>query len=279
MIRFNCEALGQRVLPLAGGHVDHGGRSDYGGDGVGAELQDPEIALDILRAEAIVGVRGIPLVEVAEAVDLGGDVVADEQGVARPRSVQRVLFLHEGQLFISWMEEQALRGAEGHDLARAVPYELVAAPVVGEAKIVDVAFLYLRECLEGKLRAQFVEVAEFVVVPPDPAPAFALLPLLRSHLRGRVLGYNTLLRPGYSQQAHRSCGRQPEGGGFRQESPPRQVTVLEIVDQLLDAIIVIRWAHRWLLSLALPTVHEPPYSQRENKCPRSSVGASSPSQR
>jgi hypothetical protein len=125
-----------------------------------------------------------------------------------------------------------------------MPHELVAATVVGEAKIVDVAFLYPRECLEGQLGAQFVEVAELVVVSPDPAPAFALLLLLRAHLRRRVLGYNTLLRPGYSQQAHRSCSRQPEGGGFRQESPPRQVTVLEIGDQLLDAIIVIRWAHR-----------------------------------
>src|SRR5215211_7099806 len=131
MIRFDCEALGQRVLPLAGGHVDHGSWGDYRGNGVGAELQEPEIALDILRAVPIVSARGIPLVDVAERVDLGGDVVADEQGVARPCSVQRVLFLHEGQLLISWMEEQALRGAEGHDLARAVPYELVAATVVG----------------------------------------------------------------------------------------------------------------------------------------------------
>src|SRR5215210_8867985 len=146
------------------------------------------------------------------------------------------------------MEEQALRGAKGHDLTRAVPHELVAATVVGEAKIVDFPFLYLRECLEGQLRAQLVEVAELVVVPPDPAPAFALLPLLWAHLGRRVLGYNTLLRPGYSQQAHRSCGRQPEGGGLRQESAARQVTVLEIVDQLLDAIIVIRWAHSQLLS-------------------------------
>jgi hypothetical protein len=40
-----------------------------------------------------------------------------------------------------------------------MPHELVAATVVGEAKIVDVAFLYLRECLEGQLGAQFVEVA------------------------------------------------------------------------------------------------------------------------
>src|SRR5215211_148713 len=156
MIRFNCEALGQRVLSLACGHVDHGGRSDYWGNGFGAELQDPEIALDILREVAIVGARGIPLVDVAEAVDLGGDVVADEQSVARPRRVQRVLFLNECQLPISWMEKQALRGAKGHDLARAMTHELVAATVVGEAKIVDVAFLYLRECFEGKLRAQFV---------------------------------------------------------------------------------------------------------------------------
>src|SRR5215218_3248626 len=185
MIRFNCEALGQRVLSLACGHVDHGGRSDYWGNGFGAELQDPEIALDIL-------------VDVAEAVDLGGDVVADEQSVARPRRVQRVLFLNECQLPISWMEKQALRGAKGHDLARAMPHELVAATVVGEAKIVDVPFLYLRERLEGQLRAQLVEVAELVVVPPDPTPAFALLPLLWGHLRGRVLGYNTLLLPGYS---------------------------------------------------------------------------------
>src|SRR3712207_6853937 len=35
-------------------------------------------------------------------------------------------------LFISRIEEQALRCAEGHDLARAVPHELVAAAVVGE---------------------------------------------------------------------------------------------------------------------------------------------------
>src|SRR5215211_3255651 len=132
MSRFNCEALGQRVLSLACGHVDHGSRSDYGGNGVGAELQDPEIALDILREVAIVGARGIPLIDVAEAVDLGGDVVADEQSVARPRSVQRVIFLHEAQLPISWMEEQALRGAKGHDLTRAMPHELVAATVVGK---------------------------------------------------------------------------------------------------------------------------------------------------
>src|SRR5215211_4437744 len=141
MIRFNCEALGQRVLSLAGGHVDHGSRSDYWGNGVGAELQDPEIALDIFREVAIVGARGIPLVDVAEAVDLGGDVVAYEQSVARPRRVQRVLFLNEAQLPISWMEKQALRGAKRHDLPRAMPHELVAATVVGEAKIVDVPFL------------------------------------------------------------------------------------------------------------------------------------------
>src|SRR5215216_7236210 len=103
MIRFDCEALGQRVLPLAGGHVDHGSRSDYRGNGVGAELQEPEVALDILREVAVVGVRGITLVDVAQRVDLGGDVVAYKQGVARPRRVQRVIFLNEGQLFISWM--------------------------------------------------------------------------------------------------------------------------------------------------------------------------------
>src|SRR5215210_7983477 len=103
MIRSNCEALGQRVLPLAGGHVDHGSRSDYWGDGVGAELQQPEVALDVLRAVAIVGLRGIPLIDVAKRVDLGGDVVADEQGVARPRGVERVIFLHQCKLPLSWM--------------------------------------------------------------------------------------------------------------------------------------------------------------------------------
>src|SRR5215213_6734847 len=149
VIRGDPEASWQRVLSLACGHVDHGSRGDYGGNGVGAELQDPEIALDILRAVAVVGARGIPLVDVAEAVDLGGDVVAYEQSVARPSGVQRVIFLHECQLLISWMEEQALRGAEGHDLARAMPNELEAATIVGKPEVVDVAFLYLRECLEG----------------------------------------------------------------------------------------------------------------------------------
>src|SRR5215213_5681244 len=186
------------ILANAGGHVDHGSRSDYRGDGVGAELQEPGVALDVLREVAVVGVRGIPLVDVAQRVDLGGDVVAYEQGVARPRCLQRVIFLHERQLFISWMEEQALRGAEGHDLARAMAHELVAATIVGQTEIVDVAFLYLRERLEGQLRAQLVEVAELVVLSPDPTPAFALLPLLWGHLRWRVLGYNALLRPGYS---------------------------------------------------------------------------------
>src|ERR687898_2618913 len=142
------------------------------------------------------------------------------------------------------MVEQALRSAEGHDLTRAMPHELEAATIVGKTEVVDVAILYLRECLEGQLRAQFVEVAELVVLSPDPTPAFALFPLLRAHLRRRVLGYSALLCPGCPQQAHRSCGRQPEGGSLRQESPARQVTVLEIGDQLLDSLIVIRWAHR-----------------------------------
>src|SRR5215216_878177 len=151
-----------------------------GGNGVGAELKEPEIALDILRAVAIVGVRGIPFVDVAQRVDLGGDVVADEQGVARPRCVQRVIFLHEGQLLISRMEEQALRGAEGHDLTRAMPHELVAATVVGQTEVVDVAFLYFRECLEGQLGAQLVEVAQLVVLSPArrtlPRPNPSLCP-------------------------------------------------------------------------------------------------------
>jgi hypothetical protein len=54
------------------------------------------------------------------------------------------------------MEEQTLRGAEGHDLARAMPHELEAATIVSQTEVVDVAFLYLRECLESQLGAQFV---------------------------------------------------------------------------------------------------------------------------
>jgi hypothetical protein len=76
VIRGDPEAFWQRVLSLACGHVDHGSRGDYWGNGVGAEFQDPEIALDILREVAVVGVRRIPLIDVAQRVDLGGDVVA-----------------------------------------------------------------------------------------------------------------------------------------------------------------------------------------------------------
>jgi hypothetical protein len=69
-----------------------------------------------------------------------------------------------------------------------MPHELEAASIVGQTEVVDVAFLYLRECLEGQLRAQFVEVAELVVLSSDPTPAFALFPLLRAHLGWGVLG-------------------------------------------------------------------------------------------
>jgi hypothetical protein len=82
------------------------------------------------------------------------------------------------------MEEQALRGAKRHDLPRAMPHELEAATIVSKAKIVDVAFLYLRERLEGKLRAQFVEVAESSSSSPHTQPQ----PLPFSHFLGVTSG-------------------------------------------------------------------------------------------
>jgi hypothetical protein len=139
-VRSDPEALGQRVLPLAGGHVDHGGRGDYWRDGIGAELQEPEVALDILREKAIVGVGRAPFVDVAERVDLGGDIVADEQRVANPRRVERVIFLARDEVNI-FLGVQPVGRAEGDDLTLVVSLELVAAAVVGETEVVNLPFL------------------------------------------------------------------------------------------------------------------------------------------
>ena len=45
--------------------------------------------------------RRVALVDVAEAVDLGGDIVADEQGVARVGCVERVLLLAQHGVLVS----------------------------------------------------------------------------------------------------------------------------------------------------------------------------------
>jgi len=87
---------------------------------------------------------------VAERVDLGGDVVADEQRVARPRRVERVIFLARNEVDI-FLGVQPVRRAEGDDLTLIVSLELVAATVVGETQVINLSLLDPRERLKAVL--------------------------------------------------------------------------------------------------------------------------------
>jgi hypothetical protein len=147
-VRADPEALGQGIFPDAPGNIDHNGRGDDRGDGVRPELQEAEVALDLLGVEAVVGVGRAPLVDVTQRVDLGGDVVADKQRVAGPCRIERVVLLARDEVDIL-LGVQPVRRAEGHDLAVVVSLELVAATVVGETQIIDLSLLDPRERLEG----------------------------------------------------------------------------------------------------------------------------------
>ena len=79
----------------------------------------------------------------------------------------------------------AFRRAVGHDFAGGVSGPNQRGPVVEDAQIENFAFFDQSDGLEYTLFGYLVQGAYLVIGTPHPAPAFALLPLLRFG-RGRI---------------------------------------------------------------------------------------------
>ena len=73
--------------------------------------------------------------DMAEAVDLAGDVVVHEERIAVPARMPRVAALLRGERQVLLLRH-AFGRAEADDLARAVAGPLVGVAVIGQAEIV-----------------------------------------------------------------------------------------------------------------------------------------------
>src|SRR5688572_4009812 len=112
----------------------------------------------------------------AQAVELRGHVVVDEQGAAMPADLVRVGFwvVLDGQVFLPLL---ALGVAEGDDHARIVARPAEGFLIVGQTQVIDLADLRQAERFLDTVRRHGVERADLVVLAPR-APALTLGPAL-----------------------------------------------------------------------------------------------------
>lgn len=164
-------------------NIEEDAAGDDGRDCCAIALEDAEVAAELGLGEAVVPVVVGAGCDVREAVDLGGDIVVDKQGVAVPAGVTGIgLRINDSVL----LRIDAAGRAKRHDFAwrMAGPFEALAA--VGDSEVVDFALLGQMQGSGLGLVGHGVECADFVVFAPDPAPAFAALPAL--DLPGGFLG-------------------------------------------------------------------------------------------
>src|SRR6185295_1160637 len=105
------------------GDVDEDAAGDDGRDGGRVALARPPVAAPVLLLEAVVPVIVVALGCVAQAVDLGRDVVVDEERAAVPRRAGGVVLDDPGNVLLPL---HPFGRAERDDLAGAV-----AGPLVG----------------------------------------------------------------------------------------------------------------------------------------------------
>ena len=112
--------------------------------------------------------------DVAQAVDLRGDVVVDEQGVAVPARVARVALWHRRST--SFWAAYAAGRAERNDLARRVARPLVAAAAVGDAQVIDLALLGQSDSAAARdssvIALSAPTSSSLPQIQPQPTPCF-----------------------------------------------------------------------------------------------------------
>src|SRR5262249_18474531 len=156
----------------------------------GVALANTEVAAPVRFLEIVVPVIVRAHGDVAEAVDLGADVVIDENGAAVPAEAIDV-DLGIGDEVVVALSLDPLGATIKDDLSRAVPEPLKRAAIVGDAKVEYLTFLDQGQSALDGVRSDSVEGADLVVLAPDPAVTLPLDPalgfrLVRGFGRGRL---------------------------------------------------------------------------------------------
>src|SRR5262249_8553551 len=146
-------------------------------DGGCIALADTEVAAPIGLLEAVVPVIVIADGDVAETIDLSGDVVVDEQGTAMPADLARIDLGIDSCLEVA-LPAHSFGAAEHDNLARRMPWPFERVAVVRHAKVIDLAALGQRQRRLDGFGRDGIERPDFVILAPDPAPAFAFDPPL-----------------------------------------------------------------------------------------------------
>lgn len=91
----------QRVHISRAGNIEEDAAGDDGRNGGAVALEDAEVAAELGFREAVVPVMVGTNRDVSEAVDLGGDVVVDKQGITVPPRVAGIRLGIDDRVFLS----------------------------------------------------------------------------------------------------------------------------------------------------------------------------------
>src|SRR5207244_2767912 len=91
-----------------------------GRDGSRIAFANAEVAAPVGLLEAVIPLVVRPVGDMTQAVDLRGDVVADEDGAAMPGDLVGIRLGIDGWLEVA-LPLDSLRAAEGHDRGGIVP--------------------------------------------------------------------------------------------------------------------------------------------------------------
>ena len=117
--RRDREARGQGVDLEEPRDIEQHGAVDDRRDAGGRQPADAEVARQLVQGDPVVGVRLVAADDVTEPIDLGRDVVGDEERAGVPAQPVPV---HLGKREVEVrLPPQPVGGAEGHDLGGAVP--------------------------------------------------------------------------------------------------------------------------------------------------------------
>src|SRR4030095_722459 len=162
------EVGGKGLDSLPGTHVNHNAARNHRGYRVGVGLADAEVTAVVLLSKTVVPVIVGPGGDVSKPVDLGSNIVGDEQRAAMKGN----LLLALGKRLNILAPFHTLRAAVGHYLGGRMSRPLVRGLIDTDPKIVNLACLHLAQGAQhrgGTLDR--IKRSYFVFLTPCPAPA------------------------------------------------------------------------------------------------------------
>src|SRR5262245_52327621 len=175
-LRSDGEVGGKSLDSFPGTDINHYAARNHRRYRVGVGLADAEVAAVVLLAKPVVPVIVGPGGDVSKPVDLGPNIVGDEQRAAMKGNLLFAL----GKRLNIFSPLHTLRAAIGHYLGGRMPGPLVRRLVDTDPKIINLTGLHRTQGAQHRCGTlDRIERSHFVRFTPGPAPALSLHPALR----------------------------------------------------------------------------------------------------